>query len=191
MLEVLGTYCQWKSAWVLCLEDFSGIRLPTIHVEKVTHWSGSELFTKSLCDSSANLSFLPHLLGPLHEIISVQGRGWPAGKELWQEGLDALVDSKLTTCQQCALVAKKSNGTLGRIEECGQHAKRGSPLPLLWWGCIWNTASSSGLLHSKRTRGSSSVTEIIRVLSHTRKGWETLNCLAWRKLSRYPITKKW
>jgi len=44
--------------------------------------------------------------------------------------LGVLVDDSLTVSQQCVLAAKKANGILGCIEECGQQVERGSPSPL-------------------------------------------------------------
>ena len=53
--------------------------------------------------------------------------------------------------QQCALVAKKANGILERIKKNQWPAGQGrffSPSTLPWWGHIWSTVLSSGLLSS-------------------------------------------
>ena len=60
------------------------------------------------------------------------GTETPSQNQTEEKGLGVLVSSKATVRQQGALVAKKANGTLGCIQECGQkdEGERG--------GHIWN-----------------------------------------------------
>ena len=49
-----------------------------------------------------------------------------------EKNLDVLVDNRLATSQQCALVAKKANGILGCITKCvASRSKEADPPPLL------------------------------------------------------------
>ena len=48
-----------------------------------------------------------------------------------EKDLGILMGNSLAMCQQYALVAKKANGILGCIKECGQQVEGGGPPPLL------------------------------------------------------------
>jgi len=48
-----------------------------------------------------------------------------------ERDLGVLGDDRVTMSQQCAPDAKKADGILGCIEECGQQVEGGSPSPLI------------------------------------------------------------
>ncbi|GAB0204158.1 hypothetical protein GRJ2_002881400 [Grus japonensis] len=75
------------------------------------------------------------------------------GNSAAEKDLGVLVGNKLSTSQQCALVAKKANGTWGALRRPWP-AGRGrfsSPSTLPWRGHIWSSVSSSGLPSSRKT----------------------------------------
>ena len=67
-----------------------------------------------------------------------------------------------------------------------------SPSTLPWWDHIWSTASSSGLTGSRETdllkSSGGQQRWVARSLSHMRKGWETSDCSAYRRLRKDLIT---